>query len=178
MRLTKIAIAVFSLALFAAFIGCSDDETTTGDDGADGAPEIMSIYPHEGMQNVPPDTMVHMKFDSPMDTSSVRLGFHMMSGPEMHRWMDSLDHHHLMGGHMTVMGHMMRWMDSAGYHGQFHWNNDLDSCWFDPDSMMMPSSDHVIYMYGDIQDREGHHMMMDEEEYDGRMIQFHTGSGQ
>jgi len=97
-----------------------------------------------------------MIFDMPMDTATVMANFHMTGGGDMNMWMDSLDHHMGMGG-MGMMGmdHMMDWMDNIQHDGEFRWNNGMDTCVFVPDSTMMPNTDYMMFMNGDVHSHNG-----------------------
>ena len=144
--------------------------------GTLGAPKLISVTPGDGSIGVSPNSPVTMVFDMSMDTSSVTTNFHMIGGNDMHMWMDSLDHHMGMGGMgMMGMNHMMDWMDSIQYNGEYHWNGGMDTCVFVPDSMMMPSTDYMMFMNGDIHAHNGEMMNMSKLQYDGHMVHFTTG---
>jgi hypothetical protein len=169
------------LAILAAFagllIGCSSDDDgqlAAGEHAA--APQLVSVDPPDGAVDVPPTTAIGLKFDMPMDPASVADAFHLSAGDAMHAWMDSLDHHRpgRMGGHMRYMDHMMSWMDSLEHHGEFHWNAELDSCYFLPSDSLMPHVDHMIYLYGPMWSLQGTPLETDEFEYDGPMMHFQT----
>jgi hypothetical protein len=81
-----------------------------------------------------------------------------------------------MGGMgMMGMNHMMHWMDSIQHAGDFHWNSGMDTCVFAPDSSMMPNTDYMMFMYGDVHGHNGEMMNMSQFQYDGHMIHFTTG---
>jgi len=136
-------------------------------------PQIVSVYPPDGATGVATTTEVSIAFDTPMDTMSVMASFHLVGGDDMHEWMDSLEHHNHMS--MMDMDDMMDWMDSIEYHGRFHWNENMDSCRFVPDSSLMPNTDYMLFLYGDLHSHDG--MMMDRHhlDYDGFMYHFQTG---
>ena len=176
-RLAILLATLAAVALVIVLAGCSsdDNESTTGPDSG-AAPRIVTTYPADGATNVSRSTAVSLTFNTPMDTSSVRLGFHLAGGNQMHLWLDSLDHHYGMGGMgMMNMDHMMDWMDSIEYGGQFHWNAAFDSCQFIPDSTFMPDTDYLMFMYGNVQGRNGMMMDMDQAFADSLMFHFHTG---
>ncbi len=144
--------------------------------GPAGAPTLVSVMPNDGSTGVAPTSSFTMAFDMSMDTTTVMANFHLSGGDAMHLWMDSLGHHMGMGG-MGMMGmdHMMNWMDSIQHDGAFHWNGSMDTCVFVPDSTMMPSTDYMMFMNGDIHAHNGEMMNMSQLEYDGHMIHFTTG---
>ena len=144
--------------------------------GSTAAPRLVSILPTDGTTGVALNSGIAMTFDMPMDTASVMANFHMIGGDDMHLWMDSLDHHMGSGGMgMMGMGHMMNWMDSIQHEGEFHWNDEMDSCVFIPDSSMMPNTDYMMFMNGDVHSQNGMTMNMSQMQYDGHMIHFTTG---
>lgn len=152
--------------------GCSDDNNnTTGP--AVGSPVLLAVTPPSGATNVPPTDSITMKFNMPMDTTSVRMAFHLAGGPEMLVWMDSLAGHMGGMGHMMNMGTMMQWMDTIQYGGSFHWNNRRDSVTFVPDSMHA-NSQQLMYLYGNVRGSNGQLMVMDTFTYGGYMQQFKT----
>ncbi|MCB2229886.1 Ig-like domain-containing protein [bacterium] len=144
--------------------------------GSPGAPRLISTYPTDGSVGVDPAASLTIVFDIPMDTISVVNNFHMIGGDDMHMWMDSLDHHMGMGG-MGMMGmdHMMDWMDSIQYHWEYHWNDDMDTCLFIPDSALMPNTDYMMFLSGDVHGHNGEMMNMQQMQYDGHMVHFTTG---
>jgi len=163
-------VAVLAMVFLAS--GCGDSETTATQNEA---PKIVSVYPADGAADVYTASAISMKFSQPMDTSSVRIGFHMAGGDVMNQWMDSLNNYMGMG-HMGMnnMDHMMDWMNNSEYGGHFEWNHELDSCRFIPDSIMAPNTNYMIYMRGDIKSRGGMMMNMSGTDYDGYMYHFHT----
>ncbi len=81
-----------------------------------------------------------------------------------------------MGGGMMDMGDMMDWMDSMGVHGAMHWNDDMDSCVFMPDSAMMPECDYMIMMdLGGMMSHDGHMMDATGHEHGLGLYHFTTG---
>lgn len=150
-------------------------EFSTGGGGFS-APELLSTMPMNGAMNVGTSTQIMMAFNEPMDTLSVMDGFYFCGGDEMHEWLDSLEHHRGMGGMgMVDMGHMMEWLGDIEMPGDFDWNVDMDTCWFYPDSTLMPNEDYMIYMNGDLEDMHGGMMNMHGLDYGGYMIRFTTG---
>jgi len=144
--------------------------------GSSGAPRLVSVIPSDGSTGVSLVSALTMVFDMPMDTSTVMINFHLAGGDDMRMWMDSLDHHMGMGGMgMMDMDHMMDWMDSIQHNGTFHWNGGMDTCVFVLDSTMMPNTDYMMFMNGDVHSYMGEKMNMSQLQYDGHMSQFTTG---
>ncbi|MDF1545858.1 MAG: Ig-like domain-containing protein [bacterium] len=144
--------------------------------GPSGAPKLVSAIPSDGSTGVPPNSAIMFAFDMPMDTPTVMTNLHVIGGDDMHMWMDSLDHHLGMGGMgMMGMGEMMNWMDSIQYDGLFEWSGGMDTCIFTLDSTMMPNSDYMMFLYGDVHANNGEMMNMSQQQYDGHMIHFTTG---
>ena len=168
-------LLVTALAITAIWpLGCSDDDhgPMHGNNNTQ-SPQIVGIYPQDGATGVSTAASISIKFDVPMDTTSVMANFHLAGNSAMHDWMDTLDHYHGMG--MMDMDHMMEWMDSIHYSGHFQWNGAMDSCQFIMDSSLMPNTDHMMFMYGDVKGHNGMMMDMHNLEYDGYMYHFRTG---
>jgi hypothetical protein len=123
---------------------------------------LSSIYPADGAENVSTSTSLYMKFVMPMDTASVRKNIFLSGGPKMHVWIDSLDHYGGMGRMgMEMREHMLNWMDSIEWRGQWHWNGNLDSCEFIPDSTLRPGIEYMIMVNEDaVIGHNGHRMHM------------------
>lgn len=152
---------IIILALAASMIwmlGCSGDHHSTSGSHHDMAgsghkasgsfPGIVSIYPSDGVSNISPSTAVSVKFSTPMNIESVMAGLHLVGGEEMQVWMDSMSHDSGMGGMMGMdMEAMMEWMDSICVPGEFHWNDMMDSCDFEPDSSMEHDCEYMILMH-------------------------------
>ncbi len=75
---------------------------------------------------------------------------------------------------MMNMGHMMNWLDSIDFEGEFDWNEMLDSCTFVADSTLMPNTDCMMYIYGDVRGLNGMMMNMNNNQYGGKMVHFRT----
>lgn len=148
-----------TLTVIIAFLAISCSDNSGGTNSAENDLEVVSIHPSPGASDVPLDATISMKFSTAMDTASFRHGFHLSGGPEMLRWMDSAGHHRGMDGHgYQDMQHMYEWMDSIAYRGQYNWNVARDSCWFVPDSTLMPNARHMIMIEGTVHDRRGRMM--------------------
>ena len=178
--MTRATVLLVGMTLATTMIwlwGCSDDDHGPRHGNNDTqAPQIVGVYPQDGAIGVSTAASISLKFDSPMDTTSVMAAFHLAGSSPMHDWMDTLDHYHGMGGMgMMDMDHMMEWMDSIQYPGHFNWNSAMDSCQFIMDSPLMPNTDHMMFMYGDVKSHGGMMMDMHGLEYDGEMYHFRTG---
>lgn len=172
MGVLPVCVAVASSLLFS---GCGNDSNSTGNQLTSTIPSVAAVSPANGATQVPRITNIGMRFNTPMDTSSVMRAFHLSGGTPLSLWMDSVGHHQGMG-HMGMMDmdHMMQWMDSIEFHGQWHWNDTRDSCWFAPDSILVADADHMIYLHGDMYSQMGMRMNMDTTQYGGPMFHFHT----
>ena len=174
MKRTTTLLVVIGLAVTAIWLaGCDEVNHGPMDENNNVSPQIVSVNPQDGATGVSTTASISITFDAPMDTASVMAGFHFSGGPQMHDWMDTLEHHSGMG--MMDMDHMMNWMDSIEHHGQFHWNENMDSCEFVPDSPMAPDTEHMIFTYGNIKGHNGMMMDMHHLNYDGYMHHFQTG---
>lgn len=165
---------IITLALVAALIGivgCSDDHHSTSGSHHNMAgsihkasgtvPGIISISPSDGSTNAAVSAAVSVKFSVPMNIESVMAGLRLVGGDDMQAWMDSMSHDSGMGGMMGMdMEEMMEWMDSICVSGEFHWNDMMDSCDFEPDSSMEYDCEYMILMHeGGMMGEDG--MMMD-----------------
>ena len=177
MNFLKIGVITVGVAAASSLLfgGCGSDSNSTGNQLTSTVPSVATVSPANGATNVSRTTTIGMRFTTPMDTNSVMGAFHLSGGSDMHLWMDSVGHHQGMG-HMGMMDmdHMMQWLDSIEFHGEWHWNDTRDSCWFVPDSTLMSDADHMIYLYGEMQSQMGMRMSMDTMQYGGPMFHFHT----
>lgn len=168
---TGLLIATLMLSV----TGCSDDANPSDSNLPTTAPVVLRISPSEGANSVALRPVMGIKFDMPMDTSSFMHNFHFTANPNLPEWMDSLQHHRgMMGGGMMNMDHMMDWLDSIEISGDFDWNDMLDSCTFVADSTLMPNTDCMMYLYGDVRGRNGMMMDMSNFQYGGHMVHFRT----
>ena len=170
-------LSVFAVAVW--LYGCSSSKsnpTSTGTTVSE-TPKIIVADPADGSTGVTPSASIGMQFNEAMDTASVRLGFHLAGGPQMHMWLDSLENPQGMHGMMMNMGHMMDWMDTIQMTGSFHWDEDLDSCWFVPDSNLHPNTDYIYFMYGHMAGQNGMMWNVDSvSDVENGIISFTTGS--
>ncbi len=173
------------MVAFLNLAGCYDEEQIIDPVITDfdfSTPSIENVYPADGATNVNRKGELGVKFDRAMDTASVNAGLRVAGGSAMLAWMDSLMHGQdsasgMGGGNMgnPPDDKMMNWIDSVGYTGEIHWNAAMDSCAFDPDSILLPNASHVILLTGDIRAAEGSTLDMDGFEYSSYMSFFTTG---
>lgn len=171
-------LLVTALALAAIWsLGCQDsNHGNMHSNNSSSTPHLLAVYPGDSATGVSTAASFSLKFDSHMDTTSVMANFHLAGSSPMHDWMDTLDHYYGVGGMgMMDMDHMMDWMDSIQYPGHFQWNGAMDSCQFIMDSPLMPNTDHMMFMYGDVKGHNGMMMDMHHLDYDGYMYHFRTG---
>lgn len=139
-------------------------------------PTITGVTPENGSSGVDRNTALNLSFSGPMDTATVTENLYLTGGNGMRQWMDSL-------GHMQGGGHsgdcdaecMIRWLDSISYSGQLYWNDNLDSCTFQPDSPLMADEDHMLFITGPVRGITGGPMNFDTCQYGGYISFFHTG---
>lgn len=173
--MTNLAKTMAVVFICLSIDGCGDEDNPARNQDNGTAPTITAVSPANGTSNVPRSSTIGIRFNVPMDTNSVMGAFHLAGGSDVGLWMDSIGHHMGTGGMgMTNMDHMMQWMDSIQYNGQWHWNTNRDSCWFDPDSSLMPDTDHMIYLYGNMRSHDGMMMDIDTMQYGGPMYHFRT----
>lgn len=170
-RSLRLVIILTLTALMIWMIGCSGDQSSTSGSQHDmmgsaqkasgTVPGIVSISPSDGAANTAVSAAVSVKFSVPMNIESVMAGLRLVGGEDMQAWMDSMSHDTGMGGMMGMdMEEMMEWMDSICVPGEFHWNDMMDSCDFEPDSSMEHDCEYMILMHeGGMMGEDG--MMMD-----------------
>lgn len=151
-KLVLIAAGVITLLL----TGCGDSTDPvrpTENPPQDTRASVIAIWPGDGAIDVATDAAISVTFSAPVDPEEVAQHFHLLGGPNMQMWMDSMDHAGGMGNmNMMQMDRMMVLMDSLQMHGSFAWNAQGDSCWFQPDSAMMPGTDHMVAWGGEMHD--------------------------
>jgi hypothetical protein len=146
--------------------GCNNNDNPAEDNQNSSAPKVVATYPADGASGVAVDAPISVVFNGPMDTSSVRLGFHLAGGQSMMMWMDSLGQYGGMGHMGGGMGGMdpddirlmITWMDSIQVPGTFEWGQNLDSCRFVPESALGQGTSYLMFLYGDVMGQN--HMMM------------------
>jgi hypothetical protein len=169
-------------ALGVAFIGCSNNRLhSTDDDPPSSVPQIVDTEPGDGAHNVSTGAAIGIKFNMPMDTTSVSHAFRLLDGQALDTWMAANGYHDgMMSGHMGGMDYMMRnrmmaWADSNCFAGSLHWNAARDSCYFIPRGGLLPHQEHALYMSNLARSARGIPMDVDGYEYGGPMIRFQTG---
>lgn len=180
----KNIIYLFSILIISVIlvVSCSDSDNNSSGN-IEQSPELVSIYPQDGAINVDPETSISMRFKSQMDTITVRRYCFIADSTNLHMWMDSIDYHGGMG-HMQGQQHhyMMNWADSIRIGGQYHFNQQRDSCMFVPDSSFHPSNGYMIMLVVDsIMNHSGHrmgqHMGMGHNQDNLHYFNFRTGDG-
>jgi len=163
---------------FLAAMGCYKENPMAETELADlDSPTVVAVTPENGAVGVTRYANYGIKFDSPMDTASVRINLYLAGGDAMQCWLDSMsimhDGHGMGGGDRDGM---MHWLDSIGYSGHIEWNGHADSCVFYPDSLLRANCDHLLFLDSGICDAEGQLMIMDGSECGGLVFYFRTGA--
>ncbi|UCD62561.1 MAG: Ig-like domain-containing protein [Candidatus Zixiibacteriota bacterium] len=174
MRTTsRFIVMLLGAIALTAFFACRGDLPTTTEysDMAD-APSIQSVFPQNGARNISRNISYYIKFDHTMDTASVSDNFHLVEGGSMQDWL----HSYRNGLGEPGAGHqrMIDWLDSIECAGRMEWNPDCDSCRFDPDSLLMPETDYVVFFRGGACDSSGTCVKTDHLPYGGYMYHFRT----
>jgi hypothetical protein len=160
-----VSLALGALLLMSLIIGCgkSDNDQVTNPITQNGQSLTIRVTPANGATGVTTDAAIGIKFSAPMDTLSVMSRLYFTGGSSMQMWMDSMNHS---GGgghesHHTDPNRMLTLMDSLQLHGQFVWNEAMDSCSFILDSLMMPGTAHMMIMDPGMMSGTGMKMTMD-----------------
>ena len=174
---TLMTVGALALLVAALSTGCSNSDNNSTGSNLSTTPQIASVAPADGASGIPVTTSLSIKFDRPMDTLSVMEHVHLSGGAAMHEWMDSLMHTGgMMGGGMGMhRGHMMNWMDTIQVHGEFHWNAEMDSCEFVPDSALMSSTEYMMALCDSLMSHDGMFMDMSHLPYETFMSHFTCG---
>lgn len=145
-------------------------------------PSIDNVYPANGESNVNRYGALGIKFDHPMDTGSVNRAMRVVGGSAVKAWMDSLMHRSdSTGGGSGQMGNppddrSMDWIDSLASRGTIYWNSASDSCAFRADSTLMPNTEYMILLDGEVRAKDGTVMDMSVFDNGCYMSFFTTGS--
>lgn len=143
------------LAALVVLAGCGNDSPT----GSVSQAPLVRTSPEDGAQAVGVGDSIQMHFNEPVDTLHFHEWFYCIDSSAHDALQDSL-----MGG-MMGMGNMHS--DSAAFYGRmhdrrvmgdFHWNNDGDSCVFVPDSDLMPGTEYVMHFRNEMRNHEGGRM--------------------
>ena len=77
-----------------------------------------------------------------MDREAFQQGFMFLPGQRMQEFMDSLTYMH---SGMDSM-YMQQMYHQYCVKGEFRWNNQGDTCVFQPDSLLGPHTEHMLYL--------------------------------
>lgn len=138
----KSAVLSFTgiLIMSAIWLGCSKDSKVTA--YADQPGLVLFVTPANGSASVPTTTSVTFALKSPMDREAFQQGFMFLPGQRMQEFMDSLTYMH---SGMDSM-YMQQMYHQYCVKGEFRWNNQGDTCVFQPDSLLGPHTEHMLYL--------------------------------
>ena len=159
-------------------IACYDENPVSSDDFLDDfePPIILDVDPENGSGGVDRGSQIIIQFNMSMDTASVSGNLHVTGDTGMRQWMDSVLHMRGGGnGSGCDDSCMMKWLDSISYDGTITWTTNLDSCIFQPDSLMLGNAEHTVFLSGSIYAITGARMVVDTMEYGGFVSYFQTG---
>jgi len=77
-----------------------------------------------------------------MDKETFQQGFMFLLGQRMQEFMDSLTYMHSGPDSM----YMQQMYHQYCIQGEFRWNNQNDTCVFQPDSALTPHTEHMLYL--------------------------------
>lgn len=142
-------------------VGCSSDSSSPTNTSSPPSPSFV-VTPADGQSGVPLDASVTLTFAQPVDRAVVERALHLISQRDMADSLCPVDTtmgHGMMGTTMmdsTMMNHLMRRHATSG---RFFWDAAFMECTFRPDSMMIPRTQYMIHMGGEmmrmIRDRMG-----------------------
>jgi len=169
---SKAAVVAATVIGISGLTGCGDDATNNSHDSN----AAVETIPADNATGYNPASPIFMMFNDQMDT----VGFH-----DMVYCIDSMAHRGLQD---SLMGHMFGMMnsdqDTMMYYqrmherrvtGQFHWNNDADSCAFVPNHAMQGGTKYYMHFRDSMRDHEGHPMQhMGSMMTDDMMVTFRT----
>ena len=136
-----------ALIIIAVIGGCTKDNQTSMMTGST-TPQV-TVTPSEGATNVRLDASLTFTFAKPVDQTITERNLHLFSQKDMQDSACPMG----MGTGQGMMDSAM--MDSAmmshlvaqhNTHGRFQWNSNGTTCFFLPDSMMMPNMPYMIHM--------------------------------
>ena len=133
---------IFTLVvlLSAIWLGCSKDSKITFYQNQTGL--VLSVLPANGSISVPTSTSITMAFSSPMDRDAFQQDFLFLPGQRMQEFMDSLTDMHSGPDSMEMQQRYHQYC----IQGEFHWNNQNDTCVFQSDSALSPMTEHMLYI--------------------------------
>jgi hypothetical protein len=126
--------------LSAVWLGCSKDSKIISFQNQPGL--VLSVLPADGSVSVPISTSITMAFSSPLDRDAFQQDFLFLPGQMMQEFMDSLANMHSGSDSM----HMQQMYHQYCIQGEFHWNNQNDTCVFQPDSALGLMTEHMLYL--------------------------------
>ena len=140
MRFKMVLTFTMVVLLSAVWLGCSQDSKITSYQNQTGL--VLSVLPVDGSASVPATTSVTFAFRRPMDKEAFQQGFLFLPGQRMQEFMDSLDNMHSDSDSM----YMQQMYHQYCIQGEFHWNNQNDTCVFQPDSALTSYTEHMLYI--------------------------------
>ena len=140
MKGKTIVTLITILAVGTIWLGCSKDSKITSFQNQPGL--VLSVLPVDGSASVPTSTSITMSFNSPMDRDAFQQDFLFLPGQMMQEFMDSLANMHSGPDSM----YMRQMYHQYCIQGEFRWNNQGDTCVFQPDSILSPHTEHMLYL--------------------------------
>ncbi|MDP2886401.1 MAG: hypothetical protein Q8P51_15410 [Ignavibacteria bacterium] len=131
--------------------GCSKESASPSAPSFDLAQ--FELSPNDGATAVRLDAAIVLWFAKPVDRGLVERGFHLISEKAM---ADSLCpvsrtmNHGSMSGSMPDTSKMRHLEQFHATRGRFSWNSDSTLCTFKPDSMMVPKTQYMMHLDGDV----------------------------
>ncbi len=155
MKMLRLSLTLLVLLPTAAwFTGCSKNSPTMSHDET----PLVRTVPASGEMNYDPSAPIHMRFNEPVDTSGFHERFLCVDSMVYQALHDSL----MMGGMGMGMGN--HHSDSIQYydrmherrvHGEFVWNDRLDSCDFTPNLPLTRGHGFMMMFSDSLQNRDG-----------------------
>src|SRR4030067_247387 len=140
MKFKMVLTFTMLVLLSAVWLGCSKDSKITSYQDQPGL--VLSVLPVDGSASVLTTTSVTFAFRGPMDKEAFQQGFLFLPGQRMQEFMDSLTYMH---SGMDSM-YMQQMYHQYCIQGEFHWNNQSDTCVFQPDSALTSYTEHMLYI--------------------------------
>jgi len=150
-------VAVAALIAGVLIAGCSKESSMPMSPAAPAMP-ALSVNPADGATAVRLDAPITLAFGAPVDRAVVERDLRLISEPAISdpSCPDAATMSHPDMIHCMADSAMMRHLDN--YHatpGRFSWNAAGTQCEFRPDSMMAPSTRHMIHMGRGMMDMVG-----------------------
>ena len=140
MKFKMVLTFTMLVLLSAVWLGCSKDSKITAYQNQPGL--VLSVLPADGSASVPTSTSISIAFGSPMGRDAFQQDFLFLPGQRMQEFMDSLDNMHSDSDSM----YMQQMYHQYCIQGEFHWNNQNDTCVFQPDSALTAHTEHMLYI--------------------------------